>query len=154
MKTCRSCRKSQPKTDFSKGTNRDGLQSWCKTCQKVYNRQHHKKPERKEYMRWYFFRSKYGLSKEQYETLYQKQKGCCGICGCPAEEDRRPLKQGQTHGLCVDHNHKTGVIRGLLCDVCNRGLGFFKEDTKLLEKAVLYLSTEGAKLYPELQLSP
>ena len=57
------------------------------------------------------------------------QEGLCAICGLP-ETDKR---------FCVDHNHKTGVVRGLLCANCNKGLGHFFDSIESLEKAKSYL---------------
>ncbi|MCP4541730.1 MAG: hypothetical protein GY832_31750 [Chloroflexi bacterium] len=57
----------------------------------------------------------YGLKSEEYEVMLSQQHGVCGICGKP------PTKQRVS--LDVDHDHETGKIRGLLCNVCNRHLG-------------------------------
>jgi hypothetical protein len=72
---------------------------------------------------------RYGMTPEQYDELFAKQNGVCGICG--GRED------GQH--LCVDHCHDTKIIRGLLCGKCNRGLGNFDHDVHLLLQAVSYL---------------
>jgi Autographiviridae endonuclease VII len=70
----------------------------------------------------------YGLSLEEYNALLALQNGVCAIC----EE-----KSDRT--LCVDHCHLTRLVRGLLCRRCNLGLGYFRDDPRLLLKAVLYL---------------
>lgn len=88
--------------------------SYCRTCYRDY---------------WWQY--KYGISPEQYLELFDNQKGKCAICG-------RGLNEGETY-FNVDHDHSTGEIRGLLCSQCNRGLGAFKDNVKLLEKAVKYL---------------
>lgn len=72
---------------------------------------------------------KYGITLEQYEQLEKKQKGVCAICG----------NKNQNKKLDVDHCHKTGKVRGLLCSNCNNGLGKFKDDKTLLNKAIKYL---------------
>lgn len=72
-----------------------------------------------------------GLSIDQYNILFKQQEGKCAICG--THQDK--LKQS----LCVDHNHKTNQIRGLLCGKCNRGIGYLNDDVNVLEKAIQYL---------------
>lgn len=75
---------------------------------------------------------KYGLAPEQYETLVARQGGCCAICA--ATEPGRP-----SHPWYVDHDHKTGRVRGLLCLTCNAGLGQFYDDPVRLRTAAAYL---------------
>lgn len=60
----------------------------------------------------------YGLSLETYNDLYNKQQGCCAICGKHQAELKRTL--------FVDHDHKINKVRGLLCYACNSGLGFYE----------------------------
>ena len=71
---------------------------------------------------------KYGITKEDYTGILEKQNSCCAICGTSG-----------TRKLCVDHNHDTGKVRGLLCDMCNSALGFFKDSKLTLSSAVEYL---------------
>jgi hypothetical protein len=86
-------------------------------------------PERiREYDRKSALKRKYGLTLEEYDTLVTTQGGRCAICG---REDEL---------LSVDHDHADGVIRGLLCRLCNASLGGFHDDPGLLQKAVEYLS--------------
>jgi len=75
---------------------------------------------------------KYGITIDEYNEIFEKQKGCCAICNTHQSE----LKKA----LCVDHNHETGEIRGLLCDRCNRVLGFFNDETPLFIQSILYLN--------------
>ncbi len=74
----------------------------------------------------------YGLTEQEYEALLKKQDYRCAICRA---------KNGLVGRGClaVDHCHDTGKVRGLLCGKCNRGLGFFQHDSKLLRKAIGYL---------------
>lgn len=74
----------------------------------------------------------YGLTSEEYEALLAKQGGVCAICGL----DEWPGKHNVPR---VDHDHKTGRVRGILCDHCNFGLGKFKDDPARLIAAVRYL---------------
>ena len=74
---------------------------------------------------------KYGITEHQYECMLEMQGGGCGICGyVPGEGKRR---------LAVDHDHKTGEVRGLLCYRCNRGLIWFKDKVNLYRKAAKYI---------------
>ena len=78
-------------------------------------------------------RNRYGMTVEEYDSIVASQNNLCLICG-------RELKGiGVTN---IDHDHNTGKIRGVLCKACNRGLGMFKDNTRLLLKAVLYLDPE------------
>jgi|SRR6185436_3628357 len=76
----------------------------------------------------------YGLSIAQYEALVIFQGGRCAICGTDKPKERH--KSGNLH---VDHDHKTGKRRGLLCGSCNSALGLFKDDPEIISKAAQYL---------------
>jgi len=72
----------------------------------------------------------YGINHKQYEEMFIQQENKCAICGSP---------QVGTKRLSIDHCHKTGKVRALLCQKCNFGLGFFRDNVELLEKAKQYL---------------
>jgi hypothetical protein len=74
---------------------------------------------------------KYGITPEEYDTLVDKQGGMCAICG---------VVPSTKQGLCVDHNHTTGKVRGLLCRTCNLGLGHFGDSVQRLQAALQYLT--------------
>jgi hypothetical protein len=78
---------------------------------------------------------KYGLSYDEYEWFYKRQDKRCAIC-------YSKLKEGFDVDKCIDHNHKTGKIRGLLCTKCNFIIGLANEDTSVLLKAVNYLQLD------------
>lgn len=79
----------------------------------------------------YDLKRNHGITIEQYNQMFVNQNGLCAICKeHPAEGTR----------LSVDHDHKTGKIRGLLCIRCNAGLGHFKDEISLLLNAIKYLS--------------
>ena len=100
---------------------------------KEYNRAYTKRwqeenPERyKQYQRDYHLLSSYGLTFEEYQQMLQEREDKCDIC---------KQVMSKPH---VDHCHKTGEIRGLLCAECNHGLGKFGDDTERLLSAVAYL---------------
>ena len=79
---------------------------------------------------------KYGMSVEEYDILWEKQKGVCAICGLP---EIRKHQNGQIVRLAVDHCHKTGKVRGLLCSHCNLMLGSARDDINILLKGIQYL---------------
>ena len=90
-------------------------------------------PENKRYQREKFDKHRYNLLPDQKQLIREKQNGCCAICG---------YKFGQKVGdMHIDHCHSTGVIRGFLCDLCNRGLGYFKDSPDFLNSAANYLTT-------------
>ena len=76
----------------------------------------------------------HGITIEQFELLAKKQHGVCAICKSP------PSKQNRKKRLCIDHCHKTGKIRGLLCSKCNHGIGLFGDDKAIIVSAVNYIS--------------
>lgn len=77
---------------------------------------------------------KYGITIEQYDEMFKNQSGNCAICGIP-----QPMSS-RNASLVIDHCHSTNKVRGLLCDYCNSGLGFFKDDIKRLESAIKYIT--------------
>lgn len=81
--------------------------------------------------------SKYGMTSKQYDTLLATQNGVCAICRKP--ETR--MARGRLLPLSVDHCHRSGENRGLLCSQCNPGLGNFTDSPKLLRAAAAYLES-------------
>jgi hypothetical protein len=75
----------------------------------------------------------YGLSVTGYQNLLAQQNGVCAIC---REPDR---------DLCVDHDHKTGRVRSLLCNGCNSAIGFLRESPLLARAAATYLEQQLTK---------
>lgn len=102
-KKCGKCRETKPISDFNiDKSQKDGLGWCCKSCRIT--------PRRKANLYY-----KYRISLRQYEKLFERQKGCCAICRKHQSEFNYPL--------CIDHNHITGKVRGLLCKKCNTNLG-------------------------------
>jgi hypothetical protein len=73
----------------------------------------------------------YGISTEDYDQMLLDQNGVCYICN---------KKPSDKRALDIDHNHKTGVVRGLLCSKHNRAIGLFDDSINLLARAIEYLS--------------
>lgn len=147
FKFCSSCNTNKPSSQFHKqksGTG--GLQNRCKKCQREANdtwRQ--KNPEQwkttakaweeanKDRRRKQHLKRQYGVTLETYEDLLDQQEGLCAICGHESAK------------LDLDHDHKTGIIRGLLCNPCNQGLGHFKDDPQRLRAAAKYLEALSSR---------
>lgn len=78
---------------------------------------------------------KYGITLTEYDELLEEQGDHCIFCGkTPAENGSR---------LCVDHDHETGEVRGLLCGNCNRALGLFQDSSEICRQDMLYLKHYG-----------
>jgi hypothetical protein len=82
----------------------------------------------------------HGVSQEDYQSMLSVVPGCA-ICGGPPSGKNRAGKPLEY--FSVDHDHKTGRVRGLLCQDCNVGLGRFKDDPKRLAAAIEYLREPG-----------
>src|SRR5580693_8284529 len=78
-----------------------------------------------------YLRRVYGISEAEYDDLLIHQNGRCAIC-------KELPPEGKL--LCVDHNHRTGSTRGLLCDACNKGVGFLQDSPERLRTAIAYLA--------------
>ena len=77
------------------------------------------------------YRKRYGIDINIYEKMLESQNGCCAICGTAQAELKKTL--------AVDHCHVTGRVRGLLCDPCNKGLGYFRDSLEIMSRAIDYL---------------
>jgi hypothetical protein len=93
-------------------------------------------PEKRRRTQVAFELRKYDLTVEGYEALVAEQGGVCAICGSP-------VPSGREKRLSVDHDHKTGKLRGLLCGGCNRGLENFRDNPGFLRRAAEYLSSDS-----------
>jgi hypothetical protein len=102
-------------------------------------------PEFAEKRRARLLKHRYQISPIQYERIFQNQNGVCGICGNP--EDVLDPATKRVRRLSVDHNHKTGEVRGLLCTRCNSAIGKLKDNYKLLLRAVEYLKPCDIHIY-------
>lgn len=152
MKTCTGCAVLKPVTDFYKSHSCKGrLTTKCKVCigkqQFYYSQRCEVRLRKKDYQRLDInkkrakdqaLNKKFGIGLKEFETLHSLQKGLCAICGNP--ETRLDFKTKKVKTLAIDHCHKTGAIRGLLCGDCNLGLGNFKDRVQVLKNAIIYLN--------------
>lgn len=91
--------------------------------------------------RKYELRTKFNLTPDQYQKMLEAQNGVCAICG----KSEKMKMNGVVKRLSVDHDHKTGTIRGLLCNSCNNGLGNYQDSPDLLTKAIDYLTSHTSQ---------
>jgi Recombination endonuclease VII len=153
-KTCSKCKKLKLYQEFQKDSRAaSGLSSKCKECikEKRQKRKEHDKAYWKKYAnknveklkqrdRKYSLKRKFNMTIEEYNTLLKTQNNQCAIVGCK--------KQRSSNGkrLAVDHCHKTGKIRGLLCNECNTSLGLLRENTEIILGLIHYLNSKKLEI--------
>ena len=117
-KLCNKCNIEKDVSEYHKRSDRpSGIVGTCKDCRKVTHRESRLK-------------STYGISTEEYDRMLLNQKGTCNICSRECISGRR---------LAVDHCHKSGKVRALLCTKCNTALGAVNDDEDLLYNMISYL---------------
>lgn len=125
MKTCNHCNQTKPLDEFGNAkTYAGGKRPQCKPCFSKYKASRLKPGDKAKWMRKHM----YGLAEEDYNTMLAEQGGNCAICDASMDTPH------------VDHCHTTGKVRGLLCKLCNAGLGQFQDDTARLARAIVYLT--------------
>ncbi len=164
MKRCKGCSEVKAVDSFyANPTGRQGVRPECKDCTKQRRREWYARNSASEVERvrqWALanpdkvaariaaatgsaqkkvadrkshLRRKYGMTLEDYDRMFEAQGRVCAIC-----DEARPKERT----LHVDHDHETGVVRGLLCFRCNNALGDFREDHELFERAADYLDRD------------
>lgn len=91
----------------------------------------------------------YGITLDQYKAWNAHNDGLCHICNKP--EVAFDHKAGRLRLLAVDHDKKTGLVRGLLCSVCNRGIGMLRHDVTILAEAIDYIKHFNEITVPEVR---
>jgi len=121
----------------------------CKDCAETQQKEYRKSEEYQQREKQYRqkdsyknrrknkdYQNKYGITLKDYDSMLHSQNGCCKICG---------IHHTKVHfGLVVDHNHKNGEVRGLLCGKCNTGIGNLQDSIEILQKAITYLEENGS----------
>ena len=126
--TCTKCGKIKTAEEFppdKRNPRRDGRSSNCRKCAVDANR-------RQKYPK------KFGITLEQYNEMLVAQGGVCAICLQPEAVSR------EQH-LAVDHDHTSNKVRALLCNRCNRALGFMQDNAYLLRAAAAYLEAHAIR---------
>lgn len=122
-----SCSRGHPFPEFRRIGNSG---AYCAACK--YARDSVKPRDKAKYHIIYknsSLKALYGIDHDQYLKMLKEQKGLCAICGYPPHKKK----------LHVDHDHKTKMVRKLLCHGCNTGIGSLMDDKRLLKRALDYL---------------
>ena len=148
QRRCNACDRILSLEQFYKDAKgRGGYGYRCKPCSKRISRDHRSdnyethrqtdkayrsRPDIRARNRDVRLRRRYGIGAGEYDALLARQGGVCAVC----YEDRRDSRDRE---MPVDHDHDSGAIRGILCDNCNRIIGLFQDDPRILRNAVRYL---------------
>jgi hypothetical protein len=126
---CARCGAEKPPEDFPRHRGREGGRYCC--CKVCHNRQTRESRLKQGGSRKYHLKKRYDLTPDEFDALLAKQGFLCPIC----------LKRPAVH---VDHDHRSGEVRGILCEMCNGGLGQFRDNPETIENAIEYLErSEG-----------
>jgi len=132
MFTCCKCKIPKKNSEFNKKVDKRRFRQYSSICTICDGRRTLEWQRTSIIRKDWLLRNTFGITFEDWMKMHNNQKGRCLICNRTEQEIGRRF--------CVDHCHQTGKIRGLLCDNCNTGLGFFKDNIKLLKKAIKYLN--------------
>lgn len=144
-KTCIECKNDLPyesfypkRTRISKISAAANYGSRCKSCESNRSKQRVKSETdderriRLETQRKWWFRSRYGITVEEFDQMVDIQGGKCACC------QREPQGKGAAAVLNVDHDHVTGRVRGLLCNPCNQAMGLMKDNPSMIRQLLRY----------------
>lgn len=130
-KICNLCEKEKSVFEFSVDSRaKSGYQTRCKECQSKI------KKEMASYYRGKHLEYKYGMTHDDYAEMLEKQDHKCAVCGIDE-------KHAENSRLCVDHDHGTGKVRGLLCKKCNQAIGLLQDNADFCDAAGKYLRLHG-----------
>jgi hypothetical protein len=122
---CPDCDSVKPLTEFPRNrSDSTGYANYCKPCHNARG----KEVKQRLHGGWreYHLRHRYGIGQVDFDEMLLLQGGVCAICGAGDPQH-------------VDHDHRTGRVRGILCFNCNGGLGQFRDDPAILAQAITYL---------------
>lgn len=138
MRTCTRCWEERPVEQFGRfKRNPDGIHNTCKPCLRTGARKYYGEKGKAVqasrrgtgFHRKWSLKRNYGITHTEFEEMEARQNKSCAICGDVVK-------------LAVDHNHKTGKVRGLLCLRCNWGIGHLRDNPEILQSAINYLEKE------------
>lgn len=150
VKSCTKCNVEKPLSEFAKHSQqKDGRDTRCLVCKREMSKGYYQRwtDEQRLLHRARVVKSRYGISIDLLRAIFEKQEGCCAICGkagvMPASS--HPNKK---EVLVIDHDRASGEVRGLLCDRCNVGIGCLGHEPDRLVSAAHYLIEAGRRAEP------
>lgn len=121
IKICAHCKEEKPIAKYMLDSRyKDGYRSTCRPCRTVQSRDSQ-------------IRTRYGFERDEYEAFLESHNFECDVCG-------------SKKNLGVDHDHESGIVRGLLCSNCNTALGLVKDSNERLEALIDYLEKSKTSL--------
>lgn len=135
-KRCTTCKKDKPLEAFQKRSHKMYGQTHYKSCKSCRSYVSYKASSPEEQLKRRL-KIDYSLSIEDYQKMLSDQQGLCAICHQP--ETVKNSRNGSICRLSVDHCHRTGAVRGLLCQACNRALGQLREDPNIAKSLLKYI---------------
>ena len=142
-KVCTKCHELKILDSFPKrsgGVTKQLYKSWCKDCHYSHNKEW--RQDNQELIRQYRAKDKWtlqkrcarhGITPEEFWSIYEEQDGSCPVCD----------KAIEAEDSAIDHNHKTGEVRGILCKSCNRALGLLGDSPDTMFRGFTYLQDRG-----------
>ena len=144
VKWCPKCFISKMKDEFTirqSGPRTGQAVAHCKTCNNEgFKERKERDPTIYRRVEWPSKLKKlYGITVAQYYEMLATQGGGCATCGAKTPGGRHYKRMGKPEKFYVDHCHSTGKVRGLLCNLCNRGIGYLRDDPELATQIAQYL---------------
>lgn len=138
MKTCLDCFLDKGLDKFYNAKDqKDGKDKYCKSCRNVRGKMYQRKTGFR-YPRRHNLKVRYGVTPEWYDLQLKQQNGLCAICGSNDPKSKEYFS--------IDHSHATGKVRALLCNLCNIGLGSFRESGDFLRRAADYIDFHNERV--------
>lgn len=141
VRTCISCGQEKSTDHFTwKEKSKSGIRNRCDECSRARDRERYRRQikQRKESSKWAVLKWNHGLTKQQWHAILETQSYRCAICSSGFVIDVKSM-----FNPCVDHDHATKRIRGLLCRRCNQGLGLLQDSSFVASSAAEYLRRHG-----------
>lgn len=127
-KSCTACKETKPIGEFARPHD-----TFCQSCVAAKRKKNYRRPGRGRDMAYAKnLERNYGMTMEQYQEKVRRQEGKCAICGITPD-----------HRLHVDHDHRTGAVRDLLCRPCNYALGNAQDSLRVVRAMVAYLESHA-----------